>query len=206
MRYVAPKYPPIRKSSVPSDAVSNLWVIMSFPITCIHVLSGSNAVESESFVTDNVVSPGLQTSANSCVEPSKILITEPVPIKVCKPSPAKSPSWKNKVEVPVKSEIRLFIRIEVFVVNRMAVVSNPIVPTKVLEFASVSTIGMETQRVPSGEISTVLFTPSSVATNEEVIAEHRNESALDELPFTSGIVLTDSVPRLKVELPAESEF
>ena len=65
-------------------------------------------------------------------------------------------------------------------------------------------MGTEIQRVPSGDISTLLSTPSRVATNEEVPAEERNESASEDTPFTRGIALTDSVPKAKLVTPEDS--
>src|SRR3990172_7780571 len=77
------------------------------------------------------------------------------------------------------------------------------VPTNVLVFAPASSIGMEIQCVPSGEISTVLSNPSSVATKESVDAEPRKLFAAVESPLTSGTELTDSVPRATLILPVE---
>jgi hypothetical protein len=113
---------------------------------------------------------------------------------------------KINVEVPVKSLFTLVTKSDVSVVRRIAVKSKPIVPTNVEELASVSTIGIEIHLVPSGEISTVLSNPSSVATNDEVDADDRKVFALSDEPFTSGIVLTDSVPKLKLELPKVNGF
>jgi hypothetical protein len=51
-------------------------------------------------------------------------------------------------------------------------------------------MGMDIQRVPSGEISTVLSSPSSLATNDEVDAEDKKLVAPDEEPLTRGTELT----------------
>ena len=70
-------------------------------------------------------------------------------------------------DVPVKSvKMAVVFDVVLFVVTLAAVKSNPIVPTKVLEFTPVSTIGTAIQCVPSGDISTVLSTASSVAIKE----------------------------------------
>ena len=155
-------------------------------------------------MTPKVFPATLVTSLILLYVPSDILTTVPVPI--IPPNQAARPVgnvslWIVIVDIPVASLKTVEFVVVLFAVALIAVKSNPIVPVKVLVLAPVSTTGMEIQCVPSGEISTVLSNPSSVATNEEVDAEPRNESASEELPLMSGIVLTDSVPRLKVVLP-----
>ena len=98
----------------------------------------------------------------------------------------------------------MLFKVDVFVVTRAAVPSKPIVPTNVLEFAPVSTMGTAIQDVPSGDISTVLSTASVVAVKDAVDAVLRKLSAVDDCPLTRGIALVDSVPRLNVELPRDN--